>query len=577
MVPSMDSGSRSTVTSKRKKEIAKSVRPIKKPNPPRRAKKIDADWWKNAVVYQIYPRSFKDTNGDGIGDLEGIIQKLDYLNDGTPNSLGIDAIWLSPIYPSPMYDFGYDISDYESIDPVFGNLETFKRLLKEAHKRKIRIIMDLVANHTSHQHPWFLESKSSKDNPKRDWYIWRDPVNGKPPNNWMGTFGGRAWTLDKTTDQYYYHSFLAEQPDLNWRNPEVKKAIFSMVKNWLDLGVDGFRLDVVNLFVKDSELRSNPRKRWIARPFDQQNHIYDRDRPEMHDILKDLRKLLDSYGDRMSVGEVMMEPPGTSSLPASYYGAKGDELHLAFNFAFFYTPWKAEKFRDVIKEWEKYLRDKGWPNYTLSNHDFRRHITRYSKGRETTARAKIAALMLLTLRGTPFLYYGEELGMMDERVPKNRIQDPVGIRYWPVYPSRDNCRLPMCWSGDVNGGFSNGEPWLPVFSKYESVNVETQSRSIESLLNFYKKLIWLRKGNDILKKGTLALDYDSPPGVLQYTREFEKKKCLIILNFENESKKIVANANRTAQILISTHRKPEKMEIPVVFEIAPYEGLVLEY
>ncbi|WCL49369.1 alpha-glucosidase [Leptospira sp. GIMC2001] len=493
-------------------------------------------WWKDAVIYQIYPRSFYDSNGDGIGDLEGIIQKLDYLNDGTDKSLGIDAIWLSPIYPSPMYDFGYDISDYNSIDSVFGDLKIFQKLIKEAHKRKIKIIMDLVVNHTSHLHPWFLDSRSSINSEKRDWYIWKDPVDGQEPNNFLGTFGGKAWTMDEKTGQYYYHSFLAEQPDLNWRNPAVKEEIFKMIRYWLDMKVDGFRLDVVNLFYKDDQWRDNPSRIFKGiRPFDRQVHIYDRDRPEMHDLLRDLRKLLDSYKDRMSVGEVMMDPPGKVSIPASYYG-NNDELHMAFNFAFLYSFWGAGNFKKVIDEWEDALGEKNWPNYTLSNHDFRRHFSRYADGKLSFLRAKLTALMLLTLRGTPFLYYGEEIGMESERVPKKNLQDPVGIRYWPFHPGRDSERKPMCWDASEFGGFSKRIPWLPVYSKFQKRNVETAQKEPDSLWCFYRDIIKLRKSSKALKTGTIETGIDSTESFLYYTRSIGKEKSHIILNFSSDEK-----------------------------------------
>lgn len=493
-------------------------------------------WWKDAVVYQIYPRSFYDSNGDGIGDLEGIIQKLDYLNDGTPNSLGIDAIWLSPIYPSPMYDFGYDISDYNNIDSVFGDLKIFQRLLKEAHKRKIKIIMDLVVNHTSHLHPWFLESRSSKKNPKRDWYIWKDPVDGKEPNNFLGTFGGKAWTWDEKTQAYYYHSFLTEQPDLNWRNPEVKKAIFDMIQYWLDMGVDGFRLDVVNLFFKDDQWRDNPSRFFKGmRPFDRQVHIYDRDRPEMHELLRELRRLIDAKGDRMTVGEVMMDPPGKVSIPASYYG-NNDELHMAFNFAFLYSFWGAKNFKKVIDDWESALGPENWPNYTLSNHDFRRHITRYHSRKLDMERAKLTALMLLTLRGTPFLYYGEEIGMESERVPKKDLQDPVGISYWPFHSGRDSERKPMCWDETTNGGFSSGKPWLPIYSEYPTRNVKSMQQDPMSLWNFYRDTISVRKQSKALKSGSIETGIDSSEDIFYYTRRSGKEVFHIVLNFSSEEK-----------------------------------------
>jgi alpha-glucosidase len=536
-------------------------------------------WWKDAVVYQIYPRSFYDSNGDGIGDLEGIIQKLDYLNDGTKNSLGIDAIWLSPIYPSPMYDFGYDISDYNSIDSVFGDIPIFKRLLAEAHKRNIKIILDLVINHTSHLHPWFLDSRSSKTSSKRDWYIWKDGIEGKEPNNFLAAFGGKAWTLDEKTGQYYYHSFLDEQPDLNWRNPEVKEAIFNMIKYWLDMDVDGFRLDVVNLFYKDSEWRDNPSRIFKGiRPYDRQVHIYDRDQPEMHELLKDLRKLLDSYGDRMSVGEVMMDPPGKVSIPASYYG-NNDELHMAFNFAFLYSFWGAENFKKVIDEWQSALGLDNWPNYTLSNHDFRRHISRYYAGKNSIVRAKLTALMLLTLRGTPFIYYGEEIGMESERVSRNELRDPVGIRYWPLHPGRDSERKPMAWDDSYSGGFTKGKPWLPVYSKYERRNVNLLKSEESSIWNFYRNLIHLRKSSAVLKKGTIETFMSPDKNILYYKRSYEGVENYIFLNFSSEAcvinippdwqpKKILID-NSTITSMNSNFQESK------IFTMLPYQAILL--
>ncbi len=493
------------------------------------------NWWKEAVIYQIYPRSFKDSNGDGIGDLRGVIEKLDYLA-GSPDSLGIDAIWLSPVYPSPMFDFGYDISNYEDIDPVFGDLNTFKELLREAHARGIRIIMDLVVNHTSHLHPWFLDSRSSKNSPKRDWYIWKDSVDGRPPNNWLGTFGGLAWEFDKRTGQYYYHSFLKEQPDLNWRNPEVEEAVFQMIRFWLDLGVDGFRLDVVNLYVKDAFFRNNESYFMKGpRPFDKQVHVYDRDRPEMHGILRRLRKLLDSYPDkRMAVGEVMQDFPGNVFLPATYCG-RNDELHLAFNFMFLFSSWEAKSFYQIIKDFESALGDDNWPNYTLSNHDFPRHISRYAKKKETLPRAKVAAAMLLTLKGTPFLYYGEEIGMERQKVPRKRIQDPVGKKYWPFHPGRDPERIPMPWDDSENSGFSIGEPWLPIYEEFEKVNVQNQVQDNSSLFHVYKRLLELRKQRKSLRRGNQKIHLSENQKVLFYKRKEGKEETYIFLNFTNES------------------------------------------
>ncbi|ABZ95739.1 Glycosidase [Leptospira biflexa serovar Patoc strain 'Patoc 1 (Ames)'] len=491
-------------------------------------------WWKEAVIYQIYPRSFQDSNGDGIGDLEGIIQRLDYLA-GSRDSLGIDAIWLSPVYPSPMFDFGYDISDYEEIDPVFGDIQTFKRLLKEAHKRGIRIIMDLVVNHTSHLHPWFIESRSSVNSPKRDWYIWKEPSHNGPPNNWLGAFGGSGWEYDKRSGEYYFHSFLKEQPDLNWRNPDVEDAIFRMMKYWLDMGVDGFRLDVVNLYVKDEFFRNNASYFMKGpRPYDKQVHTYDRDRPEMHGILRRMRKLLDSYSDkRMFVGEIMQDFPGNVLLPATYCG-RNDELHLAFNFMFLFSPWKAERFFQIVKDFESALGDDNWPNYTLSNHDFPRHITRYEKGEHTLDRARLAACMMLTLRGTPFLYYGEEIGMKRQKVPFNKIQDPVGKRYWPFHPGRDPERIPMPWDGSETTGFTTGKPWLPLYTEANTINVDAQKQNPDSLFYTYKKLLQIRKDRKSLRKGKLKILLSADKQALYYRRRDGKEETYIFLNFSSK-------------------------------------------
>ncbi len=536
------------------------------------------EWWRGAVVYQIYPRSFRDTNGDGIGDLEGIIEKLDYLNDGTPNSLGVDALWLSPVYPSPMHDFGYDISDFRAIDPVFGNMDTFRRLLSEAHRRGIRILMDLVVNHTSHEHAWFAESRSSRDNPKRDWYIWKDPVRGGPPNNWLAFFGGRAWEHSPQTGQYYYHAFLKEQPDLNWRNPEVERAVFDMIRYWLDLGVDGFRLDVVNLYFKDKELRDNPTHTWrLARPFDRQHHVYDRNRPEMHPLLRRFRALVDSYPDRTSVGEVTLEAGEDSAVPAAFQG-DDDELHMTFNFAFFFAKWSAREFRRVIEHWEESLRGSSWPTYTLSNHDFRRHISRYARGgdRETENRARVAATMLLTLRGTPFLYYGEEIGMREGHVPRERIVDPVGKRYWPFHPGRDGCRLPMAWDDSEYSGFSDSAPWLPVYARRVRENVGKQTTEPDSLLSLYRALIWLRKKTPALVHGSLEFVDAVPGGVLAYRRVFENQRVLVLLNLENRDRTVPWSEEPKGRVLFSSAREPSAVRVEGAIALLPNEAMILD-
>ncbi len=539
-------------------------------------------WWKDAVIYQIYPRSFMDSNGDGIGDLQGIIDRLDYLK-GSENSLGIDAIWLSPIYPSPMVDFGYDISDYEGIDPIFGDMYTFKVLLKECHKRDIKVIMDLVINHTSHLHPWFLESKSSLDNPKRDWYIWKKSEQKGVPNNWMSVFGGKGWEWDSNTEEYYFHSFTPEQPDLNWRNPEVKNALFKMVQFWLEIGVDGFRMDVVNYYYKDAKFRNNPRHFFRGiREYEKQDHLYDRDRPETHDVLIELRELLDSYdGNRVSIGEVFMYPPGNAELPASYYGKEKPELHMAFNFSFLFCKWDVHSFQKVISEWEKNLGHLNWPNYTLSNHDQVRHITRYAKGNHSIPRAKIAAFMLLTLRGTPFLYYGEEVGMESDKIPKNQLQDPLGKRYWPIYSGRDNCRQPMCWNpSDPHFGFTKGSPWLPVSKNGSLSNVEIQQNSKNSLLSIYKKLLQIRKKEIVLRRGTQRIIFLSNDKILSYLRVFENEKIIILLNFSAEETRFFSgdeNLNvERGKILFSTHRKEESYFDLNIIALLPYEASIIK-
>jgi len=490
-------------------------------------------WWQDGIIYQIYPRSFSDSNGDGIGDLNGVIGKLDYLQ-----ALGIDGIWFSPFYPSPMHDFGYDVADYCAIAEEFGTLDTFERLVDEAHKRNIRIVIDLVFNHCSSEHPWFKEACESRSSPKRDWFIWHDGKKNwrgkpKPPNNWGGAFGGSAWSWHDPTEQFYCHGFLAEQPDLNWRNPEVREALYDVMRFWLDRGVDGFRLDVVNWFIKDDQFRSNPIKTLLGRPYDRQDHIYDRNRPETIGYMKEIRAVADEYQGRMTVGEVFVPAPGDPALPAQYYG-EGDGLHMAFNFAFLYRKWRASAFRDAVQRWESLLGQRGWPNYTLSNHDQPRHIGRFGKGGDRAKRARLAALMLLTLRGTPFLYYGEEIGMGNGKIPKARLQDPVGIRYWPFHPGRDPARTPMCWDDSEGAGFSSREPWLPVNADAGQINVAQQEADPGSLLNWYRRLISLRRAEAALHAGTYS-DWDGgSDDLFCYRRSHDGDEIVVLLNFADQ-------------------------------------------
>ncbi len=508
-------------------------------------------WWQDGVVYQIYPRSFADSNGDGIGDLRGIVEHLDHLNGGE-DSLGVDALWLSPIHPSPMHDFGYDVSDYRGISPEYGTREDFQLLLTEAHKRGIRILLDLVFNHTSHEHPWFQEAASSRNSPKRDWFIWHDGKPGRrPPNNWLSAFGGPAWTWHEPTGQFYLHTFLPQQPDVNWRNPELREALFDVVRYWLELGVDGFRLDVVNWFIKDAQLRDNPWHLRGRRPYEWQQHLYDRNRPETLDVMKQLRRVVDAFPGRTTVGEVFTEAPGNPALPAEYY-AGGEGLHMAFNFAFLYCPWEARAFASAVERWELLLGQDLWPNYTLSNHDQPRAYGRYSRGGDAEARARVAAALLLTLRGTPFLYYGEELGMGNGRIPRARLQDPVGRRYWPFHPGRDPERTPMQWSSAPQAGFSTHEPWLPLNPDWPMRNVEAQRSDPRSLFHWYRRLLRLRRERPALHRGSFRVLPQPSGDVFAYVRQHGSERITVLLNFSDRPQPVRLEAGDTWRVLLAS-------------------------
>ncbi|MCX8073260.1 MAG: alpha-amylase family glycosyl hydrolase [Candidatus Binatia bacterium] len=532
-----------------------------------------AEWWRTGVFYEIYVRSFQDSNGDGVGDLEGILQHLDYLNDGTPSSLGVDALWLTPIYPSPMRDFGYDVANYCEVHPLFGDLRTFDRLVEEAHRRNIRIILDFVPNHTSSEHPWFLESRRSRTNPKRSWYVWRDPKpDGSPPNNWVSSFGGPAWTLEPATGQYYLHSFLPEQPDLNWRNPEVVSAMEDVLRFWLDRGVDGFRIDVIHKLVKDAALRDNPKpppeEEHPVYHFGGQVHLYDEDQPEVHDIIRRWRQLLDRYGSRMMVGEVYLFD---AQRIARYYGSGQDELHLAFNFRFLWSPWDAGSFRHEVETMEALLPRGAQPTYVLSSHDAPRHRTRFDHPEYGDARARVAALMLLTLRGTPFIYYGEEIGMRDVPIPPERICDPVGQRFPGL--GRDPERTPMQWSGAAYAGFSSVEPWLPVASDFADCNVEKQRHDPASLLSFYRKLIWKRKQSPALQRGSYST-LDAPEHVFAYERAHAEQTLVVVLNFGTQPTALTLPHAGTLWLSTSPQRRdagPKQQ-----WELDANEGIVVE-
>lgn len=483
-------------------------------------------WWKNAVVYEIYPRSFQDSNGDGVGDLNGITSRLDYLH-----GLGIDMIWLSPIYPSPQVDFGYDISDYQAIDPQYGTMADFDRLLSEARKRNIRICMDLVMNHTSDKHPWFVESASSKSNPKRDWYIWRDGKGpGKPPNNWTSIFGHSAWQYDPKTGQYYYHKFYKEQPDLNWRNPEVKNAMFSAVRFWLDKGVAGFRLDAVPTLFEDPDLKD-------AQVLQGKNAYGDPildtsltdNLPEVHDVMRALRRLVDSYpGNRVLIGETYL--PNIQELYKWYGGAAGDELQLPMDMQVgFINKLDASEFRARIQDAEAGI-GTNRPLFVFDNHDNPRIDARYGDGVHDAAIERMLAAVLFASRGAAMMYYGDEIGMTTH--PPTRVQDvkdPIGRTGWPREKGRDGERTPMQWTPGHEAGFTtSNHPWLPVAPDYKKINVAVEQGKTDSLLEWYKQLIALRRDNPALADGDETMLDSSGRNVLSWARRSEGHATAVI-------------------------------------------------
>lgn len=526
-------------------------------------------WWKHGVIYQIYTRSFKDSNNDGVGDIQGIIEKLDYLDD-----LGVDAIWLSPINKSPMRDFGYDIEDYYSIDPIFGNLQDFDKLVASSHERNIKVIMDLVVNHTSDQHHWFKESRSSLDNPKRNWYIWRKGRRNKPPNNWKAACGGSTWEFDETTGEYYLHSFLKEQPDLNWRNKQLKKKIFKMMTFWLDRGVDGFRIDMVNWLIKDRKFRNNTFTWKIF--FQQKRRRYDRNRPKVHKLLKKMRALIDRYEDRMLVGEVFTLIPGDPGLSAKFLGNGNDELHLAFDFSLMYRLWNAKYFYNAVKKWYEKIPSNGWPCFVLSNHDQPRGRSRFMGAADSDGRARVAAVFLLTLRGTPFLYYGEELGMKNAKLNKAELVDPLGKKFWPIYKGRDLSRAPMLWGFDKYAAFSKTEPWLPVDRNYENLCVEKQLGDPDAILNLYKTIIALRKAHIELSRGDFIPIIKGQDNIIAYYRKYRDHTSFIALNFSNSEKKIQIKDSRQWRVLFSTHRMADGNIANLRLAIRPNEAIILK-
>ena len=527
----------------------------------------DTVWWQHGVIYQVYPRSFQDSNGDGIGDLAGIEQRLDYLH-----WLGVDAIWISPIFPSPMADFGYDITDYCGIDTIFGTLGDFERLLAAAHARELKVILDLVPNHTSDRHPWFLESRSSRGNPKRDWYIWRDPgADGGPPNNWLANFGGSGWEYDAATKQYYYHAFLKEQPDLNWRNPAVRSAIYDVLRFWLERGVDGFRVDVLWLLIKDEQFRDNPpNPAWqpnqagIARLM----QLYSADRPEIHDVVAEMRAVVDAYADRVLIGEVYLPVERL----VAYYGRDMKGAHLPFNFQLIFAVWNAGEVARIVAEYEAAMPKGGSPNWVLGNHDQKRIATRVG-----AAKARLAAMLLFTLRGTPTIYYGDELGLEDVPIPPELAQDRWELNEPGLGLGRDPARTPMPWDSSHHAGFTTGVPWLPLNPDFASRNVAAQAADPGSMLALYRSLIALRREQPALHAGRYGgarVERD----VFAFERQHSEQTCLMVaLNFGLAAQRLALPPNAGGgRLLLSTALDREQEVISAQIELRPAEGVILQ-
>jgi alpha-glucosidase len=523
-------------------------------------------WWQTGIIYQIYPRSFQDSNGDGIGDLRGITQRLPYLKE-----LGVDAIWLSPIFPSPMADFGYDISDYTDIDPLFGSLDDFDALLAAAHSQGLKVILDLVPNHTSDRHPWFLESRGSRRNRKRDWYLWRDSAaNGGPPNNWLSVFGGSAWEYDGATGQYYYHAFLAAQPDLNWRNPAVRAAIYEVMRFWLRRGVYGFRVDVVWHLIKDNEFRDNPANADF-RPTDPPYHrlvpLYTADRPEIHDVIAEMRGVADEFPDRVLIGEIYLPLERL----VAYYGRDLAGMHLPFNFSLLSTSWDASSIARLIAEYEAALPAGGWPNWVLGNHDRPRIASRVG-----SEQARIAAMLLLTLRGTPTVYYGDEIAMREVAIAPAQVCDPLGKNIPGRGFSRDGCRTPMRWDNTAHAGFSTADPWLPLGSTFDKDSVVDQRRDKTSMHQLHRCLIDLRRKRAALLFGSYGRVV-AGGNLLAFTRELGRERLLIALNFGAEPVAAKLGSGELAgRILISSAGDRVNEPVRNSVKLRAHEGTVVD-
>ena len=505
-----------------------------------------SDWWRGCVIYQVYPRSYQDTSGDGIGDIRGIIRRLDHIA-----SLGVDAIWLSPFFKSPMADFGYDVSDYCDVDPMFGTLSDFDELVELAHAKGLKIIIDQVISHSSDQHAWFKESRSSRDNPKADWYIWADPKpDGTAPNNWLSIFGGPAWEWDTVRRQYYMHNFLASQPDLNFHNADLQNAILDTVRFWLDRGVDGFRLDTVNFYVHDKQLRDNPPLSQSAEdgnfmgvdapdtnPYGFQDHLYDKSQPENIVFLQRLRALLNEYEGRTTVGEI---GDGRRSLKTvAAYTNGGDKLHMAYTFDMLGGEFSAEHFRRSISNFQSVVQD-GWVCWAFSNHDVERHVSRWlQEGDDPEHLARFAITLLSSFRGSICLYQGEELGLEEADLAFEDLVDPYGIRFWPAYKGRDGCRTPMVWEKDAaHAGFSTApRTWLPVPESQLRLGVDQQDRILGSVLNHYRTMLGFRKDHAAMVTGDMTF-LDTNEDVLAFIRETAEERLLMVFNLTRDPQSV---------------------------------------
>src|ERR1700710_1816776 len=522
-------------------------------------------WWRNGVFYQIYPRSYQDSNGDGVGDIKGVIERLPYVS-----ALGVDAIWLSPIFPSPMADFGYDISDYVGIDPLFGTKADFDALVRAAHAAGLKVILDLVPNHTSDRHPWFIESRSSRDNPKRDWYLWRDSrPDGSAPNNWMSEFGGSAWQYDANTQQYYYHAFLAQQPDLNWRNPQVRAAIYDVMRFWLRRGVDGFRVDVIWHLIKDEQFRDNPPNpgfRTHRPPHERLLPRYTADQAEVQDVIAEMRGVIDEFSARVLIGEIYLP----FERLVAYYGRGLGGAPLPVNFSLLSAPWNARAIENIIAEYEAALPSGAWPNWVLGNHDRPRVASRVGE-----AQARVAAMLLLTLRGTPTLYYGDEIGMHQVAIAPDQVRDPFEKNVPGIGVGRDGCRTPMQWDATPHAGFSIAQPWLPLPDDYVHENAVNLGADKQSIFSLYRALIRLRKETSALVTGSyepIAAEGD----ILLYRRRDNDGGVVIALNLGGEPVSITSSSiGYGGDILLSTFLDREGGTLEGTLDLRGNEGVIV--